>query len=63
MAYYNVCPDCGAYLDPGEPCDCESEREKQSEFFSQRMRANSKTGQYSIVLDGMGDLYDRKITN
>lgn len=23
MAYYNTCPKCGAYLDPGEKCDCE----------------------------------------
>lgn len=22
MAYYNVCPNCGATLDPGERCDC-----------------------------------------
>lgn len=22
MAYYRVCPDCGAALDPGEVCDC-----------------------------------------
>ncbi len=22
MSYYNVCPRCGAHLDPGEPCDC-----------------------------------------
>ena len=20
--HQNICPDCGAYLDPGEPCDC-----------------------------------------
>ena len=20
--YYNVCPVCGAHLDPGEKCDC-----------------------------------------
>lgn len=19
---YHICPDCGAYLDPGERCDC-----------------------------------------
>lgn len=24
--YYRICPDCGAYLDPGEPCDCYEER-------------------------------------
>ena len=22
MAYYHICPDCGAALDPGETCDC-----------------------------------------
>lgn len=24
MAYYNVCPNCGSNLDPGESCDCKS---------------------------------------
>lgn len=24
MAYYTVCPDCGAHLDPCEPCACEN---------------------------------------
>ncbi len=23
MAYYSICPECGATLDPGEPCDCD----------------------------------------
>lgn len=22
MAYYRICPHCGAALDPGEQCDC-----------------------------------------
>lgn len=22
MPYYKICPDCGATLDRGEPCDC-----------------------------------------
>ena len=22
MAYFNVCDNCGAHLDPGEVCDC-----------------------------------------
>ena len=27
---YNVCPDCGASLDPGERCeDCVKEREEK----------------------------------
>ena len=21
--HQNICPDCGAYLDPGERCDCQ----------------------------------------
>lgn len=26
MAYYKVCPYCGANLDPGEICDCRVQR-------------------------------------
>lgn len=25
MAFYRICPDCGAYLDPGEQCSCHEE--------------------------------------
>lgn len=25
MAFYRICPRCGAALDPGEKCDCERE--------------------------------------
>lgn len=25
MAFYRICPDCGAYLDPGERCSCHEE--------------------------------------
>ncbi len=24
MPYYWTCPNCGAHLDPGERCDCET---------------------------------------
>lgn len=30
MAYYNVCPDCGSNLDPGEKCECKT-RERNTE--------------------------------
>lgn len=26
MAFYNVCPYCGANLDPGERCDCKEQQ-------------------------------------
>jgi len=26
--YFNVCPHCGAHLDPGEQCDCLQEKQK-----------------------------------
>lgn len=26
MPYYRICPDCGAHLDPDEPCDCHEEK-------------------------------------
>jgi len=25
-----VCPECGAFLDPGERCDCQDEKEQKS---------------------------------
>lgn len=25
--YAEICPDCGAYLDPGERCNCEDDAE------------------------------------
>lgn len=45
MAYYKICPKCGATLDPGEHCDCEKEREKQEDFYSQKVGVNPKNGQ------------------
>lgn len=28
LAYDNTCPECGAYLDPCEKCDCEIRKEE-----------------------------------
>ena len=39
MAFYRICPDCGAYLDPGEQCSCheehliEMERKEKASFY------------------------------
>ena len=30
MGYCRVCPFCGAYLDPGERCDCRSRQESHA---------------------------------
>lgn len=36
MAYFNVCPDCGAALDPGETCsDCKEKAEKAAQAATQ----------------------------
>lgn len=29
--YYRTCPDCGANLDPGEICTCQTEDEEETE--------------------------------
>lgn len=28
--YYRTCPDCGAHLDPGEVCDCQTEEDDET---------------------------------
>lgn len=30
MSYYRVCPICGAFLDPGELCDCRGKKDPPS---------------------------------
>lgn len=51
MAYYNVCPDCGCNLDPGEKCDCKKEGEQQREFFSKHLDIEPESGQIAFVFD------------
>ena len=38
MAFYDTCPICGANLDPGEPCDCQEEKEQETEKFQNMLR-------------------------
>ena len=52
MAYYKVCPNCGAHLDPGESCDCESEEKKRMEIYSKNTKINAVTGQLSFQWNG-----------
>lgn len=50
MAYYNVCPECGNHLDPGEKCTCMEERVKQQDFFGRHLKT-AKTGQLAFAFD------------
>ncbi len=38
MSYYRNCPYCGAYLDPGERCECELDREERPIYRSEKIR-------------------------
>ncbi len=53
MAYYNICPDCGAHLDPGEPCDCQDEKAKRQEFYAQSLKMEPKARQLAFVFGSM----------
>lgn len=63
MAYYNVCPLCGANLDPGEKCDCEDERDSMRTFYMESTRVEPMTGQTTFLLDGKEFDYETKIAN
>lgn len=51
MAYFNICSNCGCNLDPGEKCDCKSEKAQKKEFYSINIKANPSTGQFSFLLE------------
>ena len=54
--YGYICPDCGAYLDPGETCDCIEERKEHEEKSNEaidkliQMLAEDKDGQLKIAI-------------
>lgn len=52
MAYYNTCPECGANLDPGEPCDCMVEKAKRERFYESVTSITQKNRQLSFSLNG-----------
>lgn len=47
MSFYRTCPDCGANLDPGEPCDCQAQKEQEKGKI-QNMLTVGKGGQIQI---------------
>lgn len=48
MAYYKICPRCGASLDPGEQCDCEQEAEEKQKKILRLLGREEKNGQYTF---------------
>jgi len=61
MAYYNVCPDCGCTLDPGEKCDCRKEKAKEQEFFSRHLKTEREAGQLAFVFDSREGSHEEKM--
>lgn len=59
MAFYRVCSDCGANLDPGEHCECFRERKEKEKKLAVLFR-QGPDGQMEI-----GGLYvsNRKRSN
>lgn len=51
MVYYNVCPDCGCNLDPGEKCDCRKEEVQRQDFFNRHLVTDPKVGQLAFAFN------------
>lgn len=49
IAYYRICPDCGANLDPGEVCDCKDRAEEPRKPVL-RTEVEQRTGQLRMIL-------------
>lgn len=48
MTFYNVCPKCGANLDPNERCDCEETAEKEKKRRDQLLVMEKGTNQLTF---------------
>ncbi len=54
--YGKICPECGAYLDPGERCDCFEEYEKKQQAINEKSEEIRKylnveeNGQYRLAV-------------
>ena len=42
-----ICEECGAYLDPGEKCDCMAKRKETEEQYEQLLK-QEKDGQFTL---------------
>ena len=55
VAYYSICPDCGASLDPGEKCSCREEAEEKQDYFAKHLKMEPEAGQLAFVFEGRSD--------
>lgn len=46
--YRYQCEKCGAYLDPGERCDCEEEAKREKECFENLYQSEAGSGQFTF---------------
>lgn len=54
--YFRICEHCGAYLDPGETCDCaEWSRKKSSDYMA--LFENGHDGQMKMKVEEMNENY------
>lgn len=53
MAYYNVCPDCGSNLDPGEICECKRRTTEPEERNVYELRGDVNYGGHIAAAGGM----------
>lgn len=50
MAFYRICPKCGAHLGPGERCNCEETAEKEKKAREQLFFIENSTNQLAFNL-------------
>ena len=62
MAYYRICPYCGAHLDPGERCDCQGKemaaRDAADILGGRNRKEPMETNSVSIIADRKGGCQD-----
>lgn len=59
MAYYDICPYCKATLDPGERCDCQSEK-IQKQGYADQLSGRKKTRQVAVAFGAVEVNYGKE---
>ena len=49
MAYYVICPDCGAHNDPGEKCDCHDANATELYFIVKELYPEARTNREIFI--------------